>query len=302
MQHFKTISNYCKAINISSPKQPYFDIRSFEENMPTVVPNMQPFKHEFYAIAIKVEGSGKAITGHYSNFPEGATVFFNTPFQIISWDILPDWEGYYLMFAKEFVTSSKHLQQLLEEFPFLKIDKSIPFKVQPNEVSKLLSLYESIYNEQQNLKDDSLAIIEAQVLVLLNFVKRYFNTQVNKEEAETAFRKADVNLLSRFQTLIETSFYDNTLANKKTHSPSFYAEQLAVHPNHLNATVKQITGHTAKNHIQNHIMRLAKSRLLQTDMSIKEIAYNLHFDAPNNFNSFFKKQTGLTPNSFRKNN
>ena len=302
MQHFKTISDYCKAINIPGPNQPYFDIRSFEENMPTVVAKIEPFKHEFYAIAIKVEGSGKAITGHHSNFPDGATVFFNTPFQIISWDILPDWEGYYLMFSKEFVTGSKYLQHLLKEFPFLKIDESIPFKVQPNEVSKLLSIYEFILEEQQNLQKDSSAIIEAQVLVLLNFVKRYFNAQVKKEDAETAFRKADVNLLSRFQTLIETSFYDNTLANKKTHSPSFYAEQLAVHPNHLNATVKQITGHTAKNHIQNHILRLAKSRLLQTEMSIKEIAYILHFDAPNHFNSFFKKQTGLTPNSFRKDN
>ena len=301
MQHFKTIADYCKAINVPEPKQSYFDVRSFEDNMPTVVSKMKPFKHEFYAIAIKVEGTGKAITGHYSNFPEGATVFFNTPFQIISWDILPDWEGYYLMFSKEFVTGSKHMQQLLEEFPFLKIDQSIPFKVAPNEVSKLLSIFESIYEEQQKLKADSLAIIEAQTLVLLNFVKRYFNAQVKKEAAEIAFRKADINMLSRFQTLIETSFYDSALATKKTHSPSFYAEQLAVHPNHLNATVKQITGHTAKNHIQNHILRLAKSRLLQTQMSIKEIAYALHFDAPNNFNSFFKKQTGFTPNTFRKN-
>ncbi len=269
--------------------------------MPTVVPKMEPFKHEFYAIAIKVEGSGKAITGHHTNFPEGATVFFNTPFQLISWDILPDWEGYYLMFSKEFVTQSKHLQQLLDEFPFLKIDKSIPFKVKPMEVSKLLQVYESIHEEQQHLQQDSFAIIEAQVLVLLNFVKRFFNTQVNKEEAIEAFRKADVNLLSRFQTLIETNFYENTLTNKKVHSPSFYAGQLAVHPNHLNAIVKQITGHTAKKHIQNHLLQLAKSRLLQTEMSVKEIAYSLHFDAPNNFNSFFKKQTGQTPSTFRKN-
>ncbi|WP_299121377.1 helix-turn-helix transcriptional regulator [uncultured Tenacibaculum sp.] len=301
MKHFKNIQNYCKAINIPPSKHPYFDIRSFEENMPTVVSKMESFKHEFYAIAIKVEGTGKAISGHHTNFPKGATVFFNSPFQLISWDILPDWEGYYLMFSKEFITQSKHLQQLLKEFPFLKIDKSIPFEVQPKEVSKLLAIYETIHEEQQNLKDDSLLIMEAQLLVLLNYVKRFFNAQVNKEEALEEFRKADVNLLSRFQTLIETNFYESSIANKKAHSPSFYAEKLAIHPNHLNATVKQITGHTAKKHIQNHILRLAKSRLLQTQMSVKEIAYSLHFDAPNNFNSFFKKNTSQTPNSYRKN-
>lgn len=302
MKQFKTIAAYCEAIHIPPPKQPFFDIRSFEENMPTVVANMPPFKHEFYAIAIKVEGSGKVISGHHKDFPEGATVFFNSPFQMLSWDIVPDWQGYYLMFSKEFITQSKHLQGLLREFPFLKIDKSIPFEVKPEEVSKLLAIYEAIYEECQNLKKDSVLIIEAQVLVLLNFVNRFFEAQVTNEEAQLAFRRADVTLLSRFQTLIETRFHDSDLNSKQSHSPSFYAEQLAVHPNHLNAIVKQITGHTAKAHINNHMLRLAKSRLLQTDMSIKEIAYALHFEAPNNFSSFFKKHTSQTPNTFRKNN
>ena len=301
MKHFKTIYEYCKAVNIPQSKHPYFDTRTFEENMPTVISKMPSFKHEFYAIAIKIEGSGKAITGHHTNFPEGATVFFNSPFQLISWDILPDWEGYYLMFTKEFITNSNYLQHLLQEFPFLKIDQSIPFEIQPKEVSKLLSIYEAIYEEQQDIREDSLYIIEAHLLVLLNFVKRFFNNQVDKQDAETAFRKADINLLSRFQNLIEINFYESTQATKKIHSPSFYAEQLAIHPNHLNAVVKQITGHTAKKHIQNHILRLAKSRLLQTELTIKEIAYSLHFDTPNSFNTFFKKQTNRTPNSFRKN-
>lgn len=301
MKHFKTISSYCEAIQINAPKQPYFDIRSFEENMPTVIAKMKPFKHEFYAIAIKIEGTGKAISGHHTDFPEGATVFFNSPFQIISWDILPDWQGYYIMFSKEFIAQSSHLQKLLEVFPFLKIDEAIPFQVQPHEVSKLLTIYEAIYEENQNIKKDSLAIIEGYVLVLLNFVKRFFEAQIDKETAKTAFRKADISLLSRFQTLIETNFYDTSLVSKKTHSPSYYAEKLAVHPNHLNATVKQITGHTAKSHIHNHLLHLAKSRLLQTEMSIKEIAYSLHFESPNNFSSFFKKHTSQTPNTFRKN-
>lgn len=301
MEHFKKIEDYCKAINITKPLHPYFDIRSFEDNMRTVVATMEPFKHEFYAIAIKVEGSGKVVSGHHTNFPEGATVFFNSPFQLLSWDILPDWKGYYIIFSKEFILQSKHLQGLLSEFPFLKIDKSIPFTVQPKEVSKLLVVYEGIMEEHKDLKEDSLAIIEAQTLVLLNLVKRFFNTQVHKDKANEEFRKADVHLLSRFQTLIETSFYESEVATKKTHSPSYYAKQLAVHPNHLNAIVKQITGHTAKTHIHNHLLHLAKSRLLHTSMSVKEIAYSLHFEAPNNFSSFFKKLTQQTPNFFRKN-
>ena len=64
MKYLTSISDYCYAINIPPPKHLHFDIRSFAENMLTVVPQMPPFRHAFYAIALKVEGGGKAITGH----------------------------------------------------------------------------------------------------------------------------------------------------------------------------------------------------------------------------------------------
>ncbi|WP_344930520.1 hypothetical protein [Aquimarina addita] len=51
-------------------------IRSFQENMPTVVHKMPAFRHAFYAIALKINGDGKALSGHYSEFPEGSVVFF----------------------------------------------------------------------------------------------------------------------------------------------------------------------------------------------------------------------------------
>ncbi len=81
---FKRIVDYCEAINISPPKHPHFDIRKFEDNMPTVIGEMKPFRHEFYAIAIKAEGDGIVVSGHHAQFPQGATVFFNSPFQILS--------------------------------------------------------------------------------------------------------------------------------------------------------------------------------------------------------------------------
>ena len=119
MKLFKTISEYCKAINIAPSKHPHFDIRRFEDNMETVVHRIDPFRHEFYAIALKVEGEGKAITGHNKQFPEGPTIFFNSPFQITSWDIAPDWKGYYIILTQSFIAQSKHLEDILEHFSFL---------------------------------------------------------------------------------------------------------------------------------------------------------------------------------------
>ncbi|MBV7328470.1 helix-turn-helix domain-containing protein [Chloroflexi bacterium TSY] len=302
MHHFKTIADYCHAIQIPSPKHHHFDIRSFEENMPTVVHVMEPFRHEFYAIAIKAQGKGAAYTGHHKQFPTGSTIFFNSPFQILSWDIVPDWEGYYIMFTQDFISQSRYFSELLEDFPFLRIDRSIPFEIDENDLTVVVQVFEKIYAEYHSASHDKFQLIEVYVLLLLNYIRRYFAEQLPPETAAKELRKADLTLLSRFQSLIETSFQPGFIAPEEVslHSVAYYAGQLNVHPNHLNAVVKTISGQTALQQIHYHILQLAKSYLAQTEMSVQEIAESLHFDSPNYFSRFFKKNTTVTPRTYRK--
>jgi len=269
--------------------------------MGTVHHEMPAFRHEFYALAIKADGDGKAITGHFADFPDGTTLFFNTPFQLISWDIVPNWKGYYIMFSQDFVTQSKVLSDLLDLFPFLKMETSIPFNIPKDQLDRVLSIYGSIWEEYNGTASDKFQLIEAQVYLLLSYVKRLFEEQVDAELASSSLKAADLKLLSRYQTLIQTSFYPETSLETFTnlHSTSYYAQKLSVHPNHLNAVVKGITGITALHHIHQHLMSLSKSYLVQTDWSVKQIAYTLHFESPNNFNAFFKKHSGKTPLAYR---
>jgi AraC family transcriptional activator of pobA len=71
--------------------------------------------------------------------------------------------------------------------------------------------------------------------------------------------------------------------------------------NHLNRAVRQITGKTTKQHITERIVSEAKALLMHTDWTIADIAYALGFEYPNYFNNLFKRVTGMTPNSLRKN-
>lgn len=302
MKHFNTIKEYCEAIQVPPPKHDLFDIRSFEENMPTVVHQMLPFRHAFYAIAIKVGGRGKAVSGHFQDFPEGSVIFFNSPFQILSWDIAPDWKGYYIMITQDFLAKTGIFNNLLEQFPFLKIDRSIPFNVEDEDANTIMGIYEKIYQEYHGQGSNKFDLIAAYVLLLLEHVKRCFVEQVPEDEAAKELRTADVKLLSRYQKLIELSLRFENVSNSQDnlHSPSYYAERLSVHPNYLNAVAKGISGKTALQHIHSHLLLLAKSYLSQTDLSIKEIAFRLQFDIPNAFTTFFKKHTNETPGSFRK--
>lgn len=302
MQNFKSIEEYCRAIHISAPKYEQFDIRTFEENMPTVRSHMPPFRHSFYAIAIKVWGKGKAISSHYTDFPEGSVIFFNSPFQILSWEIAPDWEGYYVMMTQEFLSRSHVFNDFLEQFPFLKIGESIPFSITGSQTEEILNIFQLIYQEYHSQNQDKFEFINSYVFLLLTHVKRYVNQQLKAEEADQAIRSTELKLHSRYQKLIELHLREDADwdSTRNLHSPSFYADLLNVHPNHLNAIIKRVSGKTALQLIHTHLIHLAKSYLSQTDLSIKEIAYQLQFGAPNHFNTFFKKHTQMTPGVYRK--
>jgi len=306
MEYYKTIEDYCKGIGIPKPKHSIFDIRRFSDNMKTVNLKQSPFRHEFFSVAIKVSGNGKALSGHQSNFPTGYTIFFNTPYQVISWDIEPNWEGYYIIFTQDFLARSNLFHNILNRFPFLKIESDIPLEINQKQVDEMLAIFDIIFKEYQSNHSDKFYIIETQVLLLLNYIKRYFNNSNTLIDVPKEIWKTDLIIVSRFESLLESSFlldYENNLdSNSKLHSTSYYAEKLNIHPNHLNLVVKQIYGQTAKQLIQNFIIGIAKTRLLNSEISIKELAYSLHFQSPNSFSNFFKKLTKKTPKLYKAQN
>ncbi len=82
--------------------------------------------------------------------------------------------------------------------------------------------------------------------------------------------------------------------------PAQYASALAISVNHLNDTVKALTGNPVSVHIQEASIFEAKRLLYFTDNSVKEIAHEAGYDEPVYFGKLFKKVTNLTPLQFRK--
>ncbi|MCU0443467.1 MAG: helix-turn-helix domain-containing protein [Microscillaceae bacterium] len=302
IHEIQSLNEYCQHIRISLPKHSQFDIRRFEDNMLTVKAKVEPFRHQFFAIALKLAGGGSAKTGFSQTSEAEPSLFFNTPYQITSWDIKPDWEGYYIIFTQDFIQKNQHISSLLYDFPFLRMDQSIPLTLESCDIEWIKLLFDNIFDEYHSANSDKFDLIQAFTHTLLLYVRRAYNQTVFKNpEIAQANRRADISLTARFQTLIEQSFAPNQ-PKINPHSLEYYADELGVHPNHLNATSKRITGKNASQLVQNQVLILAKSLLAQTDLSIKEIAYQLYFKEPTHFNAFFKKLTQITPAQFREDN
>jgi AraC-like DNA-binding protein len=80
----------------------------------------------------------------------------------------------------------------------------------------------------------------------------------------------------------------------------YFAEKLSVSPHYLNDMLKNITGQTTQQHVQNKLIEKAKVLLSTTNLSVSEIAYQLGFEYPQSLNKLFKNKTSLTPLEFRQ--
>lgn len=295
MKTITTIEDYCNEINIPSPRHSHFDIRKFEDNAKTVSLKPPPFRHEFYAVALKNSGDNTEVNGKFLE----RNLFFNSPYQIITWDIKPDWQGWYIIFDREFLGLNPGWQNFIIDFPFFRLDRVSPIDLPKEDADLANKIYQQIFDEYHSDKTDKFLFIQAFTHLLLLITKRYFDNVPSNRNNNQDNRTADILLVSRFQSLVET-LMTNEDANSEIRYPSFYAEKLTVHPNHLNAVVKRITGKTATGIIQKQLLVSAKSLLRQTDLSVKEIAFRLHFTEPTHFNSFFKKATAFTPQQYRE--
>jgi AraC family transcriptional activator of pobA len=81
--------------------------------------------------------------------------------------------------------------------------------------------------------------------------------------------------------------------------PSQYAQKLAISTAHLNDMIKQLTGSTASTVIQDHCMLEAQRLLRYTDISVKEISYQLGYANPSHFTAIFRTRIGTTPLQYR---
>jgi len=73
-----------------------------------------------------------------------------------------------------------------------------------------------------------------------------------------------------------------------------------VHVNHLNRSVKEVTGKSPSTLIISRIADESKALLTNTDWSISEVAYTLGFEYPSHFTAFLKKHIGSTPKEIRQ--
>lgn len=251
-------------------------------------------RRDFYKICIN---TSKSLI-HYADRgieTDGTILFFGNPHIPYSWELLSSsYHGYACVFTEEFLKVNDRSESL-HECPLFKIGGTPIFYLSAEQKVFIDSLFQKMIEEQDTdyvFKDD----------LLRNYINLIIHESMKMQPSENFFKhkNASSRITSLFLELLERQFpiesKDQPLTFK---TPQDYAQSLAVHVNHLNRSVKEITGKSTTSHITERIISEAKALLQHTDWSIADIGYSLGFEYPSYFNNYFKRLTGTIPKSLR---
>ena len=119
---------------------------------------------------------------------------------------------------------------------------------------------------------------------------------LNKQIPE--HERSDVN--RNRSIIIARDFIQMVNADNGSHrSVSYYADHLFYSPKYLCTIVRQVTGKTPIQIINEHAIKEIKQKLKNSDLSIKEIADYFDFSNPSFFGKYVKNHLGISPLQYR---
>jgi AraC-like DNA-binding protein len=246
-----------------------------------------PHRKDYFMFVLVRTGSSRHWIDTTRYTLKNSSLYISSPWQIQVKEQTNPLEGIILSFTEEFLNldESKEIRQLPAiQNPFNVHELSL----QPQDFSFIEDILQKMWIEYQAGNEWRHTMLLSYLRVLSIYTSRIYTEQFSKTAATT-----ERELLRKFKELIDEQYAE-------LHQVADYAQLLNKSAGYLNEVIKQQSGKTAIEHIHERIMLEAKRKLLHTELSIKEITYDLGFEDVAYFTRFFKRLTEQTPAAFRQ--
>jgi len=118
------------------------------------------------------------------------------------------------------------------------------------------------------------------------------------ESYRADIQKVDIKT-SRKKDIIQSFLSLLSLHVIRERTVKFYADKLYITSGHLSKLLKEASGTTARDIIEDAVVMEARNLLLDTSLPLSQIAEKLNFSDQSFFGKFFKKKMKVTPKFFR---
>ncbi len=298
MQHFKTIADFYRAnqFQFPMPENPMiFTVRCDPEKACSVF--SEAFTADFYIIGFKKLKSGVIMYGRTKYDHDNGSMYFIKPRQVFQMkDIELEADGFLMLVHEDFLNGHA-LHSEIKKYGYFEYEANEALHLTPNEEKIIWELFYKIDEESKSNPDEfSKEIILTHVDSMLKYSQRFYKRQfIHRTELSG-------KVVTRFNEALTTYFENGSLENKGLPTVKHMAEELNLSARYLSDLLKQETGKTAIDLIHIFLISEAKNLLVAADNNVAEIAYTLGFENPPYFSRLFKKETGVSPNQYKRMN
>lgn len=294
MKHFKNLADLHRFNNLPMPENPLFSVYRCPKKTTL---GEDPFTSDFYIIGFKKLQSGVIMYGRTKYDHDNGCMLFAKPRQIIEFQNLEYHEDSFIVFMHEEFLNGHFLHNEIAKYAFFDYEANEALHLSPREEQIMWDLFFKIESEYYANNDEySRNIMLSHVDSMLKYSQRFYKRQfINRTEISG-------RTVSKFNAVLDSYFKEDISLSLGPPSVSALAAQLNMSPRYLSDMLRQETGKTAIELIHLHLINEAKNRLRgNEDQRVSEVAYGLGFEDLSYFSRLFKKQTGLTPNQFKRN-
>lgn len=291
--NIRTITEYNDMLGVET-RHPLVSIIDLYKARP-----MRHMRHtfSFYAVYLKDEKNCNIIYGRRPYDYQSGSVVCLAPGQVIGIEDTGETfqpKGYALLFHPDIIHGTS-LGQVMKEYTFFSYNVNEALHLSDDERTTFIDCLKKIEDEFAHQPDRlSKRLISKNIELLLDYCLRFYNRQFITRQ------HADSDIVNRFDSLLHDYIGSQRMSTDGIPSVRFCAEQLCLSPNYFGDLIKKETGKTPQEHIRFRVIEAVKEQLLSTDKSLSEIAYAMGFEYPQHMTRMFRKETGMSPNEYRK--
>jgi len=290
----ETISELHEIAGFDKPKHPLITVIDYSKANTNIGPESGSFECGFYSVNFKKNCS--FLYGRKSFDHNEGTLHCSAPAQVITYDQKNNTgsaDGWGLHFHSELIRNTA-LGNKISEYTFFTYSENEALHLSGQEENTLISILKKIEIEYNtNIDHYSHDLIISNIELLLNYCRRFYNRQFITRTNQNK------DVIARFEKFILDYFNSDKIKNDGIPTVKYCADAMNLSPNYFSDLLKSETGKNAQEHIHYQLLEKAKTLLVNSDLSINEIAYNLGFEYPQNFSKLFKKKVGTSPTLYR---
>lgn len=147
----------------------------------------------------------------------------------------------------------------------------------------------SVNSDEKCVRSISRCLISATVYQLIQF-------SINHPQANTT----GSHVKTRRSSYVKDFIHLVHEYHRRERSVAFYASKLFISPKYLSLIVKESTGRSAAEWIDEYVLLEAKNLLRFSGKNVQQIAYDLNFTNQSSFGKYFKHLTGMSPTEYQK--